>query len=483
MSYKKSCRTQANLLPSSIEEYVSIDDPVRLYDNLIEVIDLKELGIDLSSEHKVGNSRYDPRVMFKILVYSYSYGWRSSRKIERALHHNLSFIWLSSGLKPDHKTISEFRRKNIESFKLLLKQIAHICIKLNFIEGNDLFLDGSKIRGNCSINASKTEKNCKDLLSKLDKRIEEILLECETADRKESGNLVLLRKELQNKQSLKNKITKIQSTMVKVGIKKVNTTDKDSINFKSRQGYHAGYNAQTVVDRKHGLIVNSDVVNESNDFNQFTNQIEQANEILGKQCETATADAGYSNTSDLKLTHDKGIKVIVPSRRQSIHIPTIKPSFSKDKFLYDETNNHYICPKGKVLKYLCDDKGGKQFVYGFLKSDCHKCVHFGECTTSKKDGRRIKRLQYESVAEELEIQYLEKSSQEMYKLRKSKVEAQFGHIKRNLNGGYFLLRGLKNVKGEMGILSSCYNITRMTTLSGGIINTINKLNMMISEPS
>ena len=99
----------------------------------------------------------------------------------------------------------------------------------------------------------------------------------------------------------------------------INTTDPDCIKFKGRQGKHAGYNAQIVTDEKYGLIVNSDAVAESNDLNQFENQINQANEVLGENCETAVADSGYANTDNLKQIGDKGITVIV----HNIHISCI----------------------------------------------------------------------------------------------------------------------------------------------------------------
>jgi len=134
-----------------MEEYIAPDDPVRAYDAFIESLDFRELGITLDP-HKVGNFEYHPHAILKLLVYGYSYGTRSSRKLERACHHNLSFIWLTSGLKPDHKTIAEFRRKNKEALAKVLKQCAKICIKLNFIEGNTLFVGGTKIRANASIN-------------------------------------------------------------------------------------------------------------------------------------------------------------------------------------------------------------------------------------------------------------------------------------------------------------------------------------------
>ena len=108
MAYRYGNRYQMALLPESIEDYVLKDDPVRAYDAFVEALDFNELGIEINPQ-KVGNSEYDPKAMLKLLVYGYSYGTKSSRKLERAIHHNLSFIWLVGGLKPDHKTIAEFR--------------------------------------------------------------------------------------------------------------------------------------------------------------------------------------------------------------------------------------------------------------------------------------------------------------------------------------------------------------------------------------
>ena len=474
MAYRKGNRSQATLLPASIEDYVSVADPVRAYDALIDTIDLESLGINLF-EHKIGNSSYDPQAMLKILVYSYSYGWRSSRKIERALHHNLSFIWLSGDLKPDHKTISEFRRNNKKPLKLLLKQVAHICMELGLIEGNSLFLDGSKIRGNCSINATRSKEWCDKQLSKLDVRIDEILTQCDSEDSSQSDNLVSVKKELQDTKKLKAKVKDIKSRIDELGVEKINTTDEEAINFKSRQGSHAGYNAQVVTDEKHGLIVSADVVNESNDFNQFSSQIDRANEALGKNCKTATADAGYASIDDLKQTHDKGIKVIVPSQKQALHKKS-ESEFDKDKFSYDKKNNCYTCPANNLLLYYRHDNKGRS-IYKSKAANCLSCEHFSKCTTNKR-GRTIARLKNEDLKNHLETQYLKDENQEIYKLRKSKVELQFGHIKRNLGAGYFLLRGLEKVKAEMGILASCFNIARMINLTGGVEQMVIKLNSL-----
>ena len=200
MSFRYGNREQITLFPQSVEEYVKDTDPVRAYDAIVESFDFFQLGIDLETD-KVGNPQYDPKAMLKFLLYGYSYGIRSSRKLERAIYHNISFIWLMGGLKPDHKTIAEFRRKNKRALIGVMKQCARICIELDLIEGNTLFVDGSKMAANASLKATWDKKKCERNLKAIDKRIEVILEECEAVDNKEEeqGSLVKMQEKLKNK--------------------------------------------------------------------------------------------------------------------------------------------------------------------------------------------------------------------------------------------------------------------------------------------
>jgi len=465
LAYRRGNREQLTMLPPTIEEYVGEDDPVRAYDVFVEALDLEGLGIDVE-EDRVGNSAYDPKMMLKILVYGYSYGWRSSRKLERALHHNLSFMWLTGGMKPDHKTIAKFRRDNTAALKKVLRQCVKLCIKLRLIEGNTLFIDGSKIRANASINQTWTEDKCRKVLEKTDKRIGEILKECEQADDSESGMPVRLPEELKDKLALKEKVQAIVKKIKEEERTQLNAVDGDCVKVCGRQGTHAGYNAQITVDERHGLIVNSDVVDESNDTRQFSEQVRQANEIIGSKCKAACADAGYANTANLKESVEEGIEVIVPSQKQALHNSHEDNPFGKDKFIYDKETNQYICPEGKVLKYSHYSETKGHYLYRIKgPSNCIECKHYGRCTDNTR-GRAIIRLKDEYVKEGLEALYISDKGQAIYKKRKEKVELPFGHIKGNLKAGEFLLRGLKGVNAEMALLSTCFNISRMITILG-----------------
>lgn len=466
MAYRYGDREQIQLFPQSIEDYVSKDDPVRAYDAFVEALDFNELGIILDENH-TGNPQYNPMAMVKLLVFGYSYGIRSSRKLERAAYHNIAFIWLMGGLKPDHKTIAEFRRNNKSALKETLTQCARLCIKLDLIEGNTLFVDGTKIRANASIKKTWTKERSEEALRKIDQRIDEILSECEAADENEQDqpSLVSMQEELHDKNALKAKIEDILKELNETNKSSINTTDSECARMNSIQGSHAGYNTQAVVDEKHGLIVHADVVNENNDRQQFAAQISQANETLGQKCLVACADQGYSTTDELEKVDKQDIKVVVPPCEKS----AIKKSF-----IYDSKNDYYLCPEGHILENsgLTSDK--KSHIYRIEnKSFCLDCVRFNTCTKSKR-GKAVSRLLNEETRQRFENQYNEPEFQEIYKLRQQKVELPFGHIKRNLGVNAFLLRGLDGAKAEISLLASCFNISRMITIFGiqGLIKAI-----------
>ena len=453
------------MFPESLDEYVRAEDPVRAYDAFGDTLDLEALGIAWDP-HQVGCPPYEPRVMLKILLYGYSYGIRSSRKLERALYHNVSFIWLVGGLKPDFKTISRFRRDHRKALAQVLKQCARLCIELDLIAGNTLFVDGTKLRGNASLKELWSVERCQRHLARLDERIEAILAECEAVDVQEAdqGSLVQLKETLQKKEKLQAKIAQTLETLQSEGLERLNTTDPDSVPIHGRQGSGAGYNAQIVVDDQHGLIVHGDVVNENNDLGQFAEQITAANEMLERPCQTACADAGYSKAAELEKIDTEEIEVIVPAPQQ-VRDKEPKP-FDKSRFRYDGEQDAYICPAGIRLPFRRLNGPKEQREYYPGRGVCDSCEHFGTCTTNVTTGRKIIRDQYEALRERLAAHYKEPSAQAVYARRKEKVELPFGHLKHNLGVSSFLLRGLAGVRAEMSLLASCFNLTRLIGLLG-----------------
>ena len=224
-----------------------------------------------------------------------------------------------------------------------------------------------------------------------------------------------------------------------------------------------------MVDDKNALIVHAEAVSDTSDVNQFARQIDQANELFVKPCEAACADAGYADTDELEKIDAQGIKVIVPSQRQALHEE--EGPFSKSHFTYDKEKDCYFCPEGHRLKYDGTDKGtGKRYYLITNKKICASCSNFGQCTTAKK-GRKITRLK----KQRFEAQYEQEESQIIYARRKCKAEHPFGHIKRNLKTDAFMLRGREGVQAETSLLATCFNVRRMITIFGGVMQFMEKL--------
>ncbi len=461
MAYVRGERQQTQLFPASMEEYVGPRDPVRVYDAFVNQLDFKELGIVLDDD-QIGPPEFDPQAMVKLLVYGYAYGIRSSRKLERALYHNVSFMWLVGGLKPDHKTIARFRRDHRDALKGILKQCVRLCLQLGLIEGNKLFVDGTKIRANAGMRESGSQERCDRVLKRTDEHIERILKECENVDASESEDTSLVNHpELQDAEALKAKVQAIAEALKKSNKPVLNTTDPDCRHMQGRQGTHAAYNVQRVVDDKNSLIVQSDAVDDGNDRHQLANQTIQANSTLGKPCETICADAGYDHNHAWKELEDQGIAVVVKPNDYGVPGP-----FTKDQFRYDALRDCYTCPVGQTLGYRSTDKRTQHRIYAVSNAKiCRACPHKRACTKSLT-GRTIARVPLEEIRPVVRARYESLAGQVLYAQRPCKVEHPFGHIKHNLGVQAFLLRGLAGVRAETALLATCFNISRMMTLVG-----------------
>ena len=230
---------------------------------------------------------------------------------------------------------------------------------------------------------------------------------------------------------------------------------------------------QTVVDDKNGLIVHTDAVSEPNDSNQLAVQIGGAEADLGRECKTACADAGYSDTTAIAKLESAGKTVVVPSQSQASHQEIEIGPFDKSKFTYNADSDYYLCPEGHRLVFRrFQDKAKQKRDYRIEKpKKCRLCPRFGTCTKSKQ-GRTVTRHVSEKVRETVSRRFEEPEIAQIYKRRKARVEHPFGFIKKVLGFGQFLLRGRQGVRAEASILATCFNLRRMITLLGGVAGFI-----------
>ena len=248
--------------------------------------------------------------------------------------------------------------------------------------------------------------------------------------------------------------------------RQINHIDPESGYMKGRFGMHAGYSVQTVVDDKHGLIVQTEAGIDGNDRGQLFRQVEEAESTLGRECESACADSGYSNVDEYEKVETETRMAIVPTLQQVSDKE--RSPFDRSRFTYDEERDCYLCPMGHRLLFRGFQDRGRRRKYRIENPGvCRACSHYGPCTKAKQ-GRSIIRHRSEKLKERVEKRFERPEVLEIYKRRKSRVELPFGFMKKGLGFTQFNLRGRRGAQAEASLLSLCFNLTRMMTILGGV---------------
>ncbi len=105
-------RSQSTLFPEQLEDWIGADNPVRVIDVFVDVLDLGELGFERIEPLATGRPGYHPSVLLKLYIYGYLNRVQSSRRLEREAGRNVEAMGLSGRWVPDHKTIANFRKDN-----------------------------------------------------------------------------------------------------------------------------------------------------------------------------------------------------------------------------------------------------------------------------------------------------------------------------------------------------------------------------------
>jgi hypothetical protein len=222
------------------------------------------------------------------------------------------------------------------------------------------------------------------------------------------------------------------------------------------------YNVQIVVDHKHKLVVEHEVSNEVTDQGQLSTMAKKAQETLGVKKLEVVADRGYYNGEEVKACEQSGMTVYVPKPNNSSNLK--RGLFTKEDFLYEPQRDCYRCPAGKELSYRFDSVEQGRPVHSYQIYGCNSCELKSKCSINKRGRRRITRWVDEAIMEAMARRVAEHP--EKVELRKCLVEHPFGTIKRAMNQGYFLMRGLSKVGAETSLTILAYNLRRVMNILG-----------------
>jgi len=251
-------RNQTILFPESIDEYVSDNNSIRIIDEYIEQLDLKRLGFKRAVNPSLGRPPYHPKDMLKLYLYGYLNRIRSSRRLEQEALRNLEVIWLLRKLKPDFKTIADFRKDNKKALKKVFRDFTRLCNEWGLFGKELIAIDGSKFR---ACNSKKNNYNSKKLarhLKYLDKKIEGYIQELDQGDRAEASlkkpEAHTIKERIQQLKNRRERYTQYQGKLRQSEENEISTTDPDSRLMANHNNVEVSYNVQTTVDAKHKLI-------------------------------------------------------------------------------------------------------------------------------------------------------------------------------------------------------------------------------------
>ena len=458
-------RGQAALFPERLDDYIAEENEVRVIDAFVDGLDLVALGVGRALPARTGAPAYHPRDLLKLYVYGYLNRVRSSRRLERECHRNVELMWLLRRLAPDHKTIADFRKLNVDVLKRVCREFTVLCKELDLFGRELSFIDGTKIQAVNGKDRNFTVERLKKLLPRIEERISEYLAELERQDagEAEAPAQKSLKEKLERLKERKTRYEQYQQELKQDGERQISLTDAESRRMKTREGFAVCFNAQIAVDPKHHLIVAHEVTDEVTDREQLAQMAVAAKEALGVETLEVVADCGYHNAAKVKECEEAGVTAYVPAVESSKNAN--RGLYTKLAFSYDAERDAYRCPAGQWLESFTQshDKGHLVRYYA-NPAACRACPLREQCTTSKKDGRRISRRAEEPWAEAMEARV--QARPELQQQRKCVVEHPFGTMKRPMDFGYFLLKGLKKVRGEFSLMTLSYNLRRVLNLLG-----------------
>ena len=501
----------------------SLVDPesiARLIDAFVESLDLSRYRIKEASSE--GRPSYDPKGLLKLYIYGSRKGIRSSRRLAESCKTNLEVKWLIGGVEPDFRTISDFRRNNIDCIKSIFHEFNRRIS--GEVEWGFASIDGSKFTANNSKDNNFTKNKLDDRIKWLNGHTDEYLRLLREADEEESG------------------------------ASQLSLTDADAKLMKNKNGFAVAFNPQTAVDSNTHLIRDFNMTNQVTDHGMIESTMAHIKEESPDSIVEAVADKGYENTDDMLACLENGIipNVITDDGKDGYEIETeyeendtdassTKPEdlkkclhagvipdaykgvikgvevkevrrkvkenddqapksiygtseemVAKAKegyFVRDPEANLVYCPTGEILRQKCVKKNGN--IRYANKNACRHCPNRDKCYKGKNEWKEIDFTKDQLVkpcrdwlkAENREAEPEKKKTRGRFHkvkivrffLRPDRTkmnqrlclsEHPFGTIKRSMGAGYFLLRGLRKVTGEFALSCLGYNFERAKNLLG-----------------
>jgi len=499
--FKHTDKSQGLFLTVNLEKQLIPGTFEWTIDYLVSKIDISVYEQNYNNDEKGANA-YSPRILLKVILFCYSRGIISSRKIEKACKENIIAKALADDSEPDHDTIATFISTNSKAAKDLFAQIILQCSELKLITGEMFAVDGCKLPSDASKEWSGTITELTKKRDKLEKYIGKVLARHQDMDKDDRARKIQepFKKTMGDDQErrersierLEKKLEQLNDFLDKAeprtGISgeevQSNITDNESALIKGPHGYIQGYNGITIADSGNQVIISAQAIGsgaESGCFPQMLDSLEETmKEVTGKKEPLKNAlvqgDTGYFSEENLQEAAKRKINVLIPdqqfrqrdpyfSEKKNEKVET-KKKFTQSDFIYDKETKSYLCPAGKVLEYKCDvtlrNNSGKQ--YRAKSGDCANCSLKDKCIRNR-GGKNSARTLYvidkkyeENLSEKMREKIDDPAYRELYSRRMQIIEPVFSNITYSKGMDRFTLRTKEKVNTQWQLYCIVHNI-------------------------
>jgi transposase len=488
------------LFPVNIFERIPENHPVRLINDVVDKLDISKI----MAEYKGGGTTaFAPRMMLKVLFYSYLSNVYSCRKIAKALNENIHFMWISGNSTPDFRTINNFRGQKLKHhIHDLFAEVVKMLQELQVLSLDIQYIDGTKIesaankytfvwRGSVEKNKAKLEEKIKKVLGDIDQQIQQDNQEANQQEVPQKIDSNLLKQKLgEINQKLKESSKSTQKQLQKLQEEHLprlekyeqqletlgdrnsfSKTDEDATFMRMKEDHmkngqlKPAYNPQISTENQY--ITHFSIHQKPNDTTTLSTHLEGFKQKYNKQSKQVVADSGYGSQENYELLERNGIEAFV---KFNYFHKEQKRSFKNNPFgiqnlFYNQEKDFYVCTMGQRMEKVCDSKrissnGYESQVSIYQAKNCQGCPLRGMCHQAKTNRRievnhRLNELKNKARALLLSPEGIEKRSK-----RPIEVEAVFGQLKSNNKFNRFTLRGLDKVNIEFGLMALGHNFRK-----------------------
>jgi len=494
--YKKDDFDQMVMLPVSLEDQLVPGTLEFAIHMLVEThMDLSRFE-DRYNNDETGRSAYDPKILLKIVLFGYSRGMTSSRRMEWACRKNVTFIALSSGQHPDHSTIAAFVSSMKDEISPLFRDVLLVCEEMDLLGGTLFALDGLRLPSNASKQWSGTRSELEGRKQRIEAKVKKLLCEHTEQDKRDEGSPKAgggpdRQRQIERLQRKADRIGKwLKENEAKIGPRgkeiTSNITDNESAEMYTAHGIIQGYNGQALADSKHQVIVHGEAFGNSQDFEHVPPVLEGAKqnmEAIGQSEDyfsgkILTADSNYHSRTNIGKCEEEGIDAYIPDRFFRRRDPRYKPQrrywpkrkrrFGLEDFNYDKETDRYVCPAGKYLKLKVrrvKNAGNLYQQYGADESDCRGCTLRSRCLRTKHSRYRWLYVPTGTVGTNFSKKMVAKIDTEqgrkIYPQRLGIIEPVFANIRVHKRLDRFTLRGKAKVNIQWLLYCMVHNMEKI----------------------